>query len=122
MRNRKRYQGIKDSRIKPVHPVPLETTGEQRKIDQVLGFVHKHFDPRPPESPKSIKPLSPARQEQLRREAANREAKEARRALAQQQYDEPHRHNYKQLYRITEDGNRVMSCKCGDYVLLEGTG
>lgn len=41
------------------------------------------------------------------------------RHITQQRDPDTHRHKYLILVRMTQEGNRVMACRCGAYVLLE---
>lgn len=93
VRHPKKNQGRKDTRIKLVIPVPLDTTNEQKKIDETLAKSERH-------------------RANLAMMDARHAAKTARREVS------GHQHNYNQLLRVTEDGNCVMACNCGAYKLL----
>jgi hypothetical protein len=101
---KRRLQGRKPSRIKPVAYIPPHPTRHHKKVDQALSVHEQTLEEH-------------ARAE--RREQAHREAKAARRAENEARR-QPHRHHYRKLLRVTDEGNRVVACNCGAYILIEG--
>lgn len=42
-------------------------------------------------------------------------SRHAQSLAGQQRAEHTHQHHYRKLIRVTESGNRVMACNCGDY-------
>lgn len=103
IRHPKYHQGRKDTRIKPVLPIPDRPTYHHDRIDKVLTKAER----------------KEADAERRRRDHENKVARQEQWEAEHPDRVGPHRHKYKRVVRECEDGvHRVVQCNCGHYIMI----